>query len=70
MLRLFVTELADSKKDLERSLKPITDNIIWHLFKLYLMPNNINRNHWKREIASFLNKVSKLTGSNKYPTAK
>lgn len=69
-MRLFVTELADSKKDLERSLKPITDNIIWHLFKLYLMPNNINRNHWKREIASFLNKVSKLTGSNKYPTAK
>lgn len=69
-MRLFVTELADSKKDLERSLKPITDNIIWHLFKLYLMPDNINRNHWKREIASFLNKVSKLTGSNKYPTAK
>lgn len=42
-MRLFVTELADSKKDLERSLKSITDNIIWHLFKLYLMPdNNLN----------------------------
>ena len=70
LVRLFVTELADSKRDLERSLKPITKQIIQHLFKLYLMPDNINRNHWKREIANFLSDVPRLVGNNKFPTSK
>lgn len=69
-MRIFVTEFADSKQELERDLKVKTDAIIEHLFKLYLMPNNVSRNRWKREIANFLYKISKLAGKNKFPTYK
>ena len=69
-MRLFVTEFGDSKREMERELKSKTSQIIQHLFKLYLMPNSINRNHWQREIANFLSDVSKLNGRNKFPTSK
>ena len=65
-----ITEFAESKKEIERTLASATNNIIKHLFKLYCMPNNINRNHWIMEIANFLDEVKKLSGKNKFPTSK
>lgn len=67
---LVIKEFADSKKEIERELKSKSYNVIEHLLKLYLMPNNINRNHWKQEIATFLNFVNKFSHNNKYPTEK
>lgn len=69
-MRLFVTEFADSKREMERELKSKTSQIIQHLFKLYLMPNSINRDYRKKEIANFLSDVPKLNGRNKFPTSK
>lgn len=69
-MRIFVTEFADSKREIERHLNDVTEPIIEHLFKIYCFPNDINRHHWAMEIYSFLNKVKKLTGSNRLPTAK
>ena len=69
-MKLFVTEFADSKKEIERELKSRTEQVILHLFKLYLMSDNESRNHWIREIANFLNSVSLLSGKNKFPTSK
>ena len=67
-MRIFVTEFAESKKEIERELKPKTENIIEHLFKLYLVPEHTAVNHWKQEIYSFLHTIDKLKGSNKRPT--
>ena len=58
-MRIFVTEFADSKKNMERELKPKTKQIINHLYKLYCMPDHESRNHWMREIANFLNEINK-----------
>lgn len=69
-MRIFVTEFADSKKNMERELKPKTKQIINHLYKLYCMPDHESRNHWMREIANFLNEINKLSGKNKFPTEK
>lgn len=69
-MRIFVTEFADSKKEIERKLSDSTDKIIEHLLKLYLMPINSARNHWISEIANFLNKVNRFAGKNKFPNAK
>ena len=67
---LIIKEFADSKREIERELKAKTKQIIEHLFKLYLMPNRMDRSHWKSEIANFLDSVSKLSGKNKFPTFK
>ena len=69
-MKLFVTEFAENKKEIERSLKPLTEKIIEHLFKLYLLPNNESVKHWKKEIYSFIHSIDKLKGSNKRPTSK
>lgn len=67
-MRIFVTEFADSKREVEKELKSVTMPIIEHLFKLYVLPNHESRNHWCSEIYGFLNKVKKLAGKNKFPT--
>lgn len=67
-MRLFVTEFADSKREIERHLNDVTEPIIEHLLKLYFMPNHESRNHWCTEIYSFLNRIKKLSGKNKRPT--
>ena len=67
-MRIFVTEFADSKREIERKLSDSTDEVIEHLLKLYLMPTNSARNHWISEIANFLNKVNRFAGKNKFPS--
>lgn len=69
-MRIFVTEFADSKREIERKLSDNTDKVIEHLLKLYLMPKHTAKNHWIGEIANFLNKVNRFTGKNKFPDAK
>jgi hypothetical protein len=66
-MRIFVTEFADSKREIERHLNDVTEPIIRHLFKLYCMPNHESRNHWIVEIANFLSSIKKLSGKNKFP---
>lgn len=67
-MRLFVTELADSKREIERGLNDATEPVLNHLLKLYLMSNSESRNHWITEIFGFLNKIKKLAGKNKFPS--
>lgn len=67
-MRIFVTEFADSKKEMERHLNDVTEPLIDHLFKLYFLPNHESRNHWCSEIYGFLNWIKKLAGKNKWPT--
>ena len=55
------------KKIIECVLSSSTNNIIKHLFKLYCMPDSIDRNRWINEIANFLDSVKKLSGKNKFP---
>ena len=68
MIRI-ITEFADSKKEIERVLSSSTNNIIKHLFKLYCMPDSVNRKHWITEVANFLDSVKKLSGKNKFPNS-
>ena len=70
IIRIFVTEFADSKREIEHTLNISTDNVIEHLLKLYCMPNSENRNHWCTEISNFLCRVKRFAGKNKFPTVK
>lgn len=56
--------------DMQSQLSSMPTKLITHLMKIYLMPNHTNRNHWKDEIYTFINNVSKLKGTHEYPTPK
>ena len=66
MIRL-ITEFALEKKEIQRRLINVTPKIVEHLMYLTLDPDNINRNHWKQEIYSFLYDIEFLKGGKKLP---
>ena len=68
MIRLF--EFAENKKEIERHLTNQTDIIVEHILYLIMDKDNNAVDHWKNEIYSFLHTVKKLSGKNKFPTAK
>ena len=61
-------EFASSKAASEAMLYAKTEIIVEHIIYLILDPTNINRNHWKQEIAGFLSSVSKLKTTKKFPS--
>lgn len=65
-----VTEFSERKQKIEDDLTYATKQIIIHICKIVLMSEVDSINHWKREIANFLNEVDRLKGSNKFPTEK
>ena len=70
MVKLLYTEYAMQKDKIKNKLIDNTEPIIEHLLKLYLMPEHSATNHWKQEIANFINKVGNLKGTNKFPKFK
>jgi hypothetical protein len=69
-MNIDIIGFLEAKKELERNLSAHTDEIIEHLFKLILMPDSRDRNHWQGEIAGQLNKIVRLNNSKKFPKAK
>lgn len=65
-----VTGFSERKQKMEDELTYATKQIINHICKIVLMPDADIVNHWKQEIANFLNEVDKLKGNNKYPSEK
>lgn len=60
--------MSHSKKEVKDKILSVSDVLAEHLVKVSLMPDSSNVSHWKDEIYSFLNRVPKLKGSNKYPS--
>lgn len=69
-MRLFVTEFAEKKLEIERKLSSHSEVIIEHLMKILVLPNHESVNHWKKEVFSHLHIIDNLKGSHKLPTAK
>lgn len=67
---MYIFSNAAKQSDYESKIALIFPEVITHIAKLYLFPNNINKNHWQREIYAFISQVPKLKHSKKFPTAK
>lgn len=70
-IKLNLLEMSEDKAKLGSKI----DNVTWildeHLVKCLIYQNKTNTlNHWQHEIYSFLPRVPKLKGSNKYPSEK
>lgn len=67
---IYIRSMSEAQNKIYDKLTDASDNIVEHIVKLILYPNAQEVNHWKREIFSFLWKVDKLKGKNKYPSEK
>ena len=65
------TILGHSKKlsDIGAEIEESTQLIVQHLAKLYLFPESRDVDHWREEVATFLNSVPLRKGKNKLPSA-
>lgn len=57
-------------KSMKAELCDQAGNIDIHLIKIAILPESANVNHWRQEIATFINKVHTLKGKNKRPSTK
>lgn len=66
----YIYSWARSNTDTFRKIEDASEEIVVHLIKVLLFPDVQERNHWKKEIWSFLPRISKLKSTNKFPTYK
>lgn len=68
-MKLRIFEMAEERSQIHRRLADKTPNIIEHLLYILLAPDSDCRDHWKKEIYSFLHDIELLKGSNRPPKA-
>lgn len=69
-MRFRLNEFAYDRHKIEDMLVNKSPEIVEHLIKIYLYPDDVNTNHWKDEIYSFINRVPKIKFNNKFPSSK
>lgn len=65
-----LTEFPMSKKYIIDKLYDMRIKLNYHLIYCYFWYNTDNYNHWKTEISSFIKNLPRVSGTNKFPTAK
>ena len=66
----YIRAMSFSKQAIEADIRQISGPLTDHLTKLYLFPYSEYTAHWSSEVWSFLNRVPKMKGSNKFPSKK
>ena len=61
--------MALPKKEVAARLDEVTRPLTQHLIKIMLWPGSRDAAHWRQEIYNFLHNVSKIKGTNKFPSA-
>lgn len=69
-MRIYIRAMSDERREIRRDLVHASEQVVTHLIKLMIFPNAEYHNHWESEIHSFLHKVSKVKGKNKWPDYK
>lgn len=57
LLETSLLEMASDKNSNKLYIQSLKHTLNEHLFKYYLMPNCIDRNHWLKEITSYLRQI-------------
>lgn len=65
----YIFSMSQSRKDVAAELEQLTRPLVQHLIKLWLYPSSPSANHWKQEVYNLLHNVSRLRGTNKFPTS-
>lgn len=66
---MYIYAFSKKLKDIAADLDEKAEQIIIHLIKLYLYPNNESVSHWRKEVYSFLYTIPSVKGKSKLPPA-
>lgn len=69
-MKRIILGMAKDKKSTLASLEAKTPELMDTLIKLYLYPDHESVNHWRQEVAAFINSTPRLKSNNKFPKAK
>lgn len=69
-MKMYIFAMSEYKKEIYRKLTSASEQINEHIIRLLLFPHCKYENHWKNEIYSFLFRIDRLKGKNKWPSAK
>ncbi len=65
----FLVEMSLPKKEILSKMNHKSEEYIIHLIMLICMPDDVNKNHWMKEIYGFYPRTYKCKGTDKNPTA-
>lgn len=66
---IYIRSMSEAQSKVYDILTASSDQIIRHIAKIMLYPDSPYVDHWMHEIWSFLFRVDKLKGKNKWPKA-
>lgn len=66
---MYIYAFSKKMKDIAADLDEKSEQIILHLIKLQLYPDNTAVSHWRQEVYNFLHSVPSLKGSSKLPSS-
>ena len=58
---------ADAKDSIRNKLKDKSDEVVYHLVKIFIFPNCGITSHWCQEVYGFIHSVPKMKNKNKFP---
>lgn len=58
---------ADAKDNIKNKLKDKSDELVYHLVKIFIFPNCGIKPHWCQEVYGFIHSVPKTKNKNKFP---
>lgn len=58
---------ADAKDNIKNKLKDKSDELVYHLVKIFIFPNCGITSHWCQEVYGFIHSVPKMKNKNKFP---
>ena len=62
-----IFEFADAKDNIKNKLKDKSDELVYHLVKIFIFPNCGITSHWCKEVYGFIHSVPKMKNKNKFP---
>lgn len=69
-MKIYIRSMSEYQSKIYDNLVSASNQVNMHLIRLLLYPDSRFVDHWMHEIWSFLYRVDKLKGINKYPKAK
>lgn len=66
---IYIRSMSEAQTEIYRDIRDASDQITMHLLKILMFPSSTYVDHWMHEVWSFLFKVKRLKGKNRWPKA-
>ena len=68
-MKYYIKSSALKRSDLAADIESKTIPVMNALAQLYYFPNNVNKNHWRKEVWANFHRIQRIKRTNKLPSA-